>query len=263
MPQALDAWRRALSCAARRRIRSLQDLLQRRRFANERSREDLPCLILEHRLPLFRNFPGIDRRLFENKRRNLELAAAQLDGVILAPGKVFSLWRRVGPPTARRGYLEGLVLDRGRPARGVGGGLCQMANALFWLALHSELQVLERHHHSVDLFPDDHRKVPFGTGATIVYNFKDLRFRNGSPRRYQFRVKVEERELVASLRCDAAPPHAFQIREEGHRFLEAEDGLYRRNSIVRETRDPSGQLVSVRPLFENFSKCQYTLQEAL
>ena len=51
--------------------------------------------------------------------------------------------------------------------KGVGGGLCQMANMIHWLILHTPLEVTELHHHSDALFPDVKRRVPFGTGTSI------------------------------------------------------------------------------------------------
>ncbi|MFJ8513275.1 VanW family protein [Lysinibacillus xylanilyticus] len=47
---------------------------------------------------------------------------------------------------------------------GVGGGICQLANLLYWMALHTPLIVTERHHHSFDPFPDSGRTLPFGSG---------------------------------------------------------------------------------------------------
>ncbi len=262
MRSNLEAARNWFAFAWRRRLRALQNAWRAGSFAAERAAQDLPVTILEHRLPIYRRLSGVDPELFENKRRNLELAIARVDGLVLPPGKIFSLWRLVGPPTAAHGYLEGLVLERGRPARGVGGGLCQLANALFWLALHSDLRVVERHHHSLDLFPDDHRRVPFGTGASVVYNFKDLRFANEGRLRYQFRLALTDRELVARLQTESEPELRYRVREAEHAFVTAPDGLYRRNIILREAEDASGRRLATETLFKNFSKCQYSLQEA-
>ena len=44
----------------------------------------------------------------------------------------------------------------------IGGGICQLANLLYWMALHTPLEVIERHHHSFDPFPDSGRTLPFG-----------------------------------------------------------------------------------------------------
>ncbi|MCE9625494.1 MAG: VanW family protein [Deltaproteobacteria bacterium] len=262
MRKNLESARRWLSFSLRRRLRGLQNSMNRSHFATAKSTQNLPHLIKEHRLPIYRRLSGVDPELFENKRRNLELAIAKLDGLLVSPGKVFSLWRLVGPPTSARGYLEGLVLDRGRPSRGVGGGLCQLANALLWLALHAELRVVERHHHSLDIFPDDHRRVPFGTGASIVYNFKDLRFKNDSRCRYQFRLHLTDEDLVARIFSASPPERHYFISESDHAFISEADGLYRRNTILREVRDAAGNRLHTETLFKNFAKCQYTLQEA-
>lgn len=261
MRRLLD--RRRLSFGGRRLARHFWDLTQTRRFADGRTSDDLPFLVKEHRLPIYRNLPGVDRSLFDNKKVNLKLALRDLDGVLIPPGKLFSLWRFVGPPTARRGFREGLVIERGNPSRGIGGGLCQLANALFWVALHSEFDVVERHHHSIDLFPDDHRMVPFGTGATIVYNFKDLRLLNRSRTTYQFRLEVTEDKLIVRLLAAEVPAHHYVVGESEHTFMTRPDGFYRRNTIFREKWNGRGVRLNVEPLFQNFSKCRYTASEAV
>jgi vancomycin resistance protein VanW len=45
----------------------------------------------------------------------------------------------------------------------------------FWIFAHSPLLITERHRHSFDVFPDVNRKVPFGAGATLSYNYIDFR----------------------------------------------------------------------------------------
>ena len=70
------------------------------------------------------------------------------------------------------------MLSHGEVRVGTGGGLCQLANMLYWLALHTPLVIKERHHHSFDLFPDDRRVIPFGTGTSVFYNYVDLQFYN-------------------------------------------------------------------------------------
>ncbi|MHB0886888.1 MAG: VanW family protein [Bacillota bacterium] len=57
---------------------------------------------------------------------------------------------RIGPTSARKGYAEGLVLQRGQAMAGVGGDLCQLSKHLHWMALHSPLVIAERHHHGFE-----------------------------------------------------------------------------------------------------------------
>ncbi len=84
---------------------------------------------------------------------------------------------------AVRGFAEGPELHGEELESGDGGGLRQVANLLFFQAVNAGLEVVERHRHALDLFPDDSRTVPFGCGATVFFPKKDLRLLNtgGSP----------------------------------------------------------------------------------
>ena len=140
-----------------------------------RAPSPFPCVIATHQTPLFRPLLNLDERLQLNKVVNLRIAAERLDGLVLAPGQRMSFWRLVGKPTRRRGFVDGLVLNQGRLEAGVGGGLCQMTNLrqmtnlLFWMTLHTQLEVAERWRHGYDVFPDGRRMPPFGSGATCAW----------------------------------------------------------------------------------------------
>ena len=69
-------------------------------------------------------------------------------------------------------------LSDGARGAGVGGGICQLANLLHWMVLHSPLTVVERSEHSFDPFPDNGRVLPWGVGCSIAYNYVDLVVRN-------------------------------------------------------------------------------------
>ena len=57
---------------------------------------------------------------------------------MLKPGETFSFWRLVGKPKASRGFKIGMVLRNGHVAQGMGGGLCQMTNPIYWMAIHTD-----------------------------------------------------------------------------------------------------------------------------
>ena len=106
-----------------------------------------------------------------NKITNLRLAAARrLDGVVLrSGGGRVQLLAADRTSLRRKGYLDGIVLSAGPPFRpGVGGGLCQMSNLIFWMTLHTPLTVVERYRHSYDVFPDCGRTQPFGTPTWFI-----------------------------------------------------------------------------------------------
>jgi vancomycin resistance protein VanW len=102
--------------------------------------------------------------LQRNKVVNLRLAAARVDSVLIRPGETFSFNKVVGSCTRRKGYVEGMRLSNGEARAGVGGGICQLANLLPWMVLHSPLTVVERSEHSFDPFPDKGRVLPWGVG---------------------------------------------------------------------------------------------------
>ena len=94
-----------ISLRKERLLRRVRDLAGRQRFASTRQAESLPALVKGHCSVIRRRLAGVDPRLQEGKARNLELAAAQVNGLIIAPGETFSFWRTVGNATRRRGCL--------------------------------------------------------------------------------------------------------------------------------------------------------------
>ena len=185
-------------------LRTLRDLPVRRSFARTKQEELLPVRIKKHASLIRRRLGNVEMQLQENKAVNLRLAAPCIDRVLIRPGETFSFWALVGNPTADRGFREGLVIaGAGRTGSGVGGGMCQFTNLIHWMVLHSDLDIVEHHHHDgMDLFPDYGRKIPFGTGTSILYNYLDYRFRNDTQATYQLRVWVDGEYLRGELRAD-------------------------------------------------------------
>lgn len=249
---------RVLQLQIRRR---LQDIRSPIKFAKHRLHEELPYRCAKHKSVLRRTLQGTDPQLQENKITNLRIALSHIDGVTIRPGETFSFWRLVGKPTARKGYIDGLMLAYGEVRVGVGGGLCQLANLLFWLALHTPLQIGERHHHSFDLFPDDRRVVPFGSGTSIFYNYLDLRFVNPTDRTFQLNVWLTDMHLEGSIRCDSALPSAYRIEERNHRFYERSGSWYRENEIWRiELDEATGSNRSETKVLHNRAEVKYQVR---
>ena len=219
------------------------------------------AVLIRHRSILRRRLGDSDPRLQETKIVNLRLAAATIDRVRIRPGEVLSFWDRVGRPTAERGYVEGLILAGGEVRAGVGGGLCQLSNLLYWMALHTPLEVIERHHHGFDPFPDHGRVLPFGSGATVFYNFGDLRLANPTDRTFEVRVWLTDEHLCGLIGADAPWPLGYHVEEEGHRFTVGPDGrTYRDNELWRRTIDrATGNTVGLELGTRNHSLVQYPL----
>ena len=229
------------------------------RWAKERRQDSLPYLQASHETPLLRQLRGEDMELQRNKVVNLRLAVEKLDGVLLRPGETLSYWRLIGKPSARRGYLPGMVLFLGCIGSDVGGGLCQLSNLIFWMTLHTDLTVVERYRHSHDVFPDAHRSQPFGTGATCAYPHRDLMLRNDTQETYQLRLRVGEKNLEGEWLATAPPLHRFEIQERDARMDQAAWGGYvRHNAIWRRVFDRDGRFLEDQPLFTNDAIMMYS-----
>jgi vancomycin resistance protein VanW len=233
--------------------------------ARRRLDADLAWAGVRHSSLLRRRLGSTDPALQEAKVVNLDLAVRGLDRLVIEPGAVLSFWDRVGAPSAGRGFVEGLVLVAGEVSTGVGGGLCQLSNLLYWMALHAPLQVAEHHHHGFDPFPDDGRVLPFGSGASVFYNYVDLRLRNATDGPIEVRVRVGPTHLHGELRADRPWPHAYHVEERAHRFSHDADGrVRRRNELWRRVVDRrTGDVTAVERITVNDSLVKYPVPEAL
>lgn len=228
------------------------------RFAAQQRADPLPVRIIRHRSLLLRRLGSTDPQLQHNKVVNLRLAIPGLQGLLIRPGETLSLWRRVGPPSAGRGYLPGVQLSQGRVTVGIGGGLCQLANLIHWMALHTPLELVERHHHSFDPFPDEGRVLPFGTGASLFYNYVDLRFRNPTDQTLQLLVWLDSSHLCGEIRAETTPPLAYHVFETDHHFEQEGERRLRCNRIwQRQVDRRSGAVVAERLLYANRSQVMY------
>ncbi|EKJ87771.1 VanW-like protein [Leptospira meyeri serovar Hardjo str. Went 5] len=203
---------------------SLQEKLQR-----------YPVSIFKHSSPIYRKLKDVPMYLQENKRVNLNIAISRLDGVVLQPNQVFSFWYLVGKPTKKKGYLPGMQLRNGSFIERTGGGLCQMANLIYWMTLHSPLVVRERWRHSFDIFPDSERTLPFGSGATLSYNYIDLQIKNTTKQPFVLHLWIEDDLLKGEWLSDVEIPFVYQVYESYHGFhAEPWGGYTRRNTIRRK-----------------------------
>jgi vancomycin resistance protein VanW len=228
-------------------------------WAGTRGTEPLPFRVYRHRSLLLRELEGAAMDLQHSKVTNLRLASARVDGVLIRPGETFSFNKVVGSCTRRKGYVDGMRLSNGRAFAGVGGGICQLANLLHWMFLHSALTVVERSEHSFDPFPDHQRVLPWGVGCSIVYNYVDLVVRNDTDTTFQLRTWVDERHLKGELRADRAPAYSYSVGARAEEFLRTPSGaVYRRNQIWRQVLDrASGAVLGEECLKRNCALVTY------
>ena len=125
---------------------------------------------------------------------NVSLAAKYCDGTILNPGEEFSYTDLVGPTTAARGYKEATVYENGKAVPGMGGGVCQGSSTLYCAALKADLEITERHNHSLYV-----TYVPKGLDATVSTGVLDLKFKNNYNYPIMISCKTSGGKFVASI----------------------------------------------------------------
>lgn len=238
-------------------LRDIRDTFSGEKFASEKNTVPFSSVVKNHTSNVLRRLEGVDMQLQRNKEVNLRIAAAQINGIVIQPGETFSFWRLVGEPTARRGYLDGLVINAGKLGKGVGGGLCQLANMIHWLVLNSPLTVTELVHHSDALFPDSGRRVPFGTGTSVFYKNVDYRFKNTTDRPVQLLVWLDENTLYGELRAQEPFPYIYRITEENQGYVEEDGEFFRVSQVYRITLDRERRVIRRELVLDNHSRVMY------
>ncbi len=115
-----------------------------------------------------------------NRIYNINLTAQKINGVLVAPGEVFSFNQTVGDITEATGFRKAYVIKEGRTVLDDGGGVCQDSTTLFRAVLNAGLPVVKRtaHAYRVGYYEQG---FPPGLDATVFYPSVDFQFKNDTP----------------------------------------------------------------------------------
>ena len=220
-------------------LRNIKDLFSKTKFAKTKQQEKLRNIVSDYNSVIIKKGKGIDPITQENKSVNIKLASSKITGIIIKPGEVFSFWRTVGTVNKRKGYKEGRVIKQNKLVKGTGGGLCNLANTINNLILHSPLEIIEFHKHSDALACDIGHRVPMANGTSVSYNYIDYRFKNNTDQNVQLLLWCDEGKLYGELCSEKEFPLEYKIEEEDHHFEEENGEYYRISKIYRNTINKS------------------------
>lgn len=119
--------------------------------------------------------------------QNIQVGAAKLNGVLIAPGETFSMADAVGEVSKETGYAESSVIFGDQTVQDVGGGLCQVSTTLFRAAFNYGLEINERHAHGYRVYYYErlaNRSLDpglAGLDASVYLPVLDLKFTNDTP----------------------------------------------------------------------------------
>ena len=132
--------------------------------------------------------------------------------------------------------------------------MCNLANTINNLILHSPLEIVEFHKHSDALASDIGHRVPMANGTSVSYNYIDYRFKNTTDQDIQLLLWCDDTKLYGELRSQKAFPWKYELTEENHHFEKEENEYYRVSKIYRETIDKeSGDLLNKELVWDNHS----------
>ena len=117
-------------------------------------------------------------------KANITLACKAINGTLVKAGEEFSFNQTVGQPSIGRGFREVKTFLGTEYTEVLGGGMSQLASVIYYCALLSDLEILERTAHAyAPTFIDP------GLDADIMWDQWDLIFRNTTD--YPIRIETE------------------------------------------------------------------------
>ncbi len=134
--------------------------------------EDIPKLGIIESIGTFTTNHAAGQPRVENIHRIADLVR----GHVIKPGETFSLNGYVGERTTDKGFVVDHVIEDGKFAEAVGGGISQFATTLFNASFFGGLDYGEYQAHTIYI-----SRYPYGREATVAYPHPDLQIRNTTP----------------------------------------------------------------------------------
>lgn len=131
----------------------------------------------------------------KNRRSNIAVGAASLNGLLIAPGEEFSVVGALGVIDKTTGYLPELVIKENKTTPEFGGGLCQVSTTVFRSVMDSGLPITERSNHAYRVVYYE----PAGKDATIYSPKPDFKFVNDTAHYILIQTRVAGDAITVEL----------------------------------------------------------------
>lgn len=137
---------------------------------------------------------------------NVENGCRLINGTLLYPGEEFSTYDTIKPFTTANGYYPAGSYLNGKVVDSIGGGICQVSTTLYNAVLLSELEVVERHNHSMIISYVD----PSMDAAIAESSGKDFRFINNLENPIYIEGHTEGKKITFTI-------FGVETRDAGHK----------------------------------------------
>lgn len=161
-----------------------------------------------------------------DRSANVANGCSLINGTTLLPGDEFSAYETVSPFSAENGYhLAGSYLN-GMVVESLGGGICQVSTTLYNAVLLAELEVVERHNHSMEVS----YVQPSADAAIAESAGKDFRFRNNLDYPIYIEGYTQDKQITFTI-------YGLETRDPSR-------SVSYESEILSETRPDSEQIVA-------------------
>ncbi|MCR5798182.1 MAG: VanW family protein [Eubacterium sp.] len=154
-----------------------------------------------------------------NRSKNLANAAKLINGSVIYPGKVFSVYKTIGPITKKNGYFEAASYNNGKVEETAGGGVCQVSTTLYNAVLRAELEIVSRSPHSMVV-----SYVQPSMDAAMAGDYKDFKFKNNTDVPLYIEGSVYNGTIYFNIYGEETRPEGRTIRFESKVEQEIEPG---------------------------------------
>lgn len=172
-----------------------------------------------------------------SRSANVENGCQLIDGILLYPGEEFSTYAAVSPFSEANGYYMAGSYINGKVVDSLGGGICQVSTTLYNAVLRAELEVTERHNHSMVV-----SYVPRSADAAIAESSgKDFRFKNNLDGPVYIEGYVDKKQITFNI-------YGKETRDPNREVIfeseELEVNVPPRDEIYADASKPVGYIVS-------------------
>lgn len=145
-----------------------------------------------------------------NRSENIANGCKLINGTVLYPGDEFSIYEHVAPFTAENGYYMAGSFMNNQVVDSMGGGICQVSTTLYNTVLLSELEVTERHNHSMIVSYVE----PSADAAIAESANKDFRFVNNLDSPIYIEGYTENKKLTFTIYGEETRDPEREVRYE-------------------------------------------------
>lgn len=145
-----------------------------------------------------------------SRTANIQNGCELINGTTLYPGEEFSTYETVAPFTQANGYYMAGSYLNGKVVDSLGGGICQVSTTLYDAVLYAELEVTERHNHSMIVSYVD----PSADAAIAESSGKDFRFVNNTEYPIYIEGIIDNKTITFNIYGKETRPDNRKVRYE-------------------------------------------------